>query len=54
VALNEACPTSIAAGQIPRDQIMAILAPLVKEIKSLRADAAWLRADIANLQREVV
>jgi hypothetical protein len=44
VALNEACPTSIAAGQIPRAQIMAILKPLADEVIALRARVALLEA----------
>lgn len=43
VALNEACPTSIAAGQIPRAQIMAILKPLADEVIALRGQVADMR-----------
>lgn len=42
--LRAACPTSLAAGQIPRDQVIALLAPLVDAIEALRVEVAELRA----------
>lgn len=34
--ISEAMPTSLAAGQIPRAQVLAFLAPLIAEMVTLR------------------
>lgn len=44
-AVRATIPTSLAAGQIPRDTLMAFVAPLIAEIADLRVRVAALESD---------